>query len=141
MSGAVRWNWTPPLRIKATVGLRRDSNTNSALGSTGPSLLSQSLNTTGDASLTWEATSKIGVVLAYQNAQSKFNGVVVAGSPVVGSEATQVLSLGASYQYSNAISLGCSAAREKRTVDQQIAAVVPGYGVTTLTCSGQIKFR
>lgn len=147
MNGSARWNWTPSGRLKVSAGLRRDSSGNTALvpgeasSAATPSLLSQSINTSADLSVTWELTSKISLVSGMQQAENSYSALSVAGKPTAGTATSRLYSLGARYKVTRTIDLGCSASREERTADSAIVTVIPGYTANTLTCMGQIAFQ
>lgn len=145
-NGALRWIWTPAGRVKLALGLRRDSSSNTALvpgeaSVAAPSLLSQSLNTSADLNVTWEATSKISVVSGLQQAENRYDTLLVNNQSTAGTATTRLYSLGLRYKFSRGVDLGCSAAREERTVASSISPVVTGYNTSTLTCMGQLAFQ
>ena len=145
-NGALRWTWTPPGKVKLAAGLRRDSSANTAVvpgESTvaAPGVLSQSLNTSADLNVTWDATAKISVLSGLQQAENRYDSLTVNNLPTAGSATTRLYSLGLRYKFTRGVDLGCSAAREERTVASAISTVVTGYNTTTLTCMGQVSFQ
>lgn len=146
-NGLARWTWAPSGHVKVAAGLRRDSSGNTALSPgesssvTSISLVSPSINTSADLSVTWEATSKISVNSGMQQAENRYSSLNVAGTPRAGTATTRLYTLGAQFRATRNINLGCNVSHEERTSDTAIGTVMNGYHVNTLMCMGQLAFQ
>jgi len=143
-NGSLRWTWTPSGHLKVITGLRRDTNSDSAMlgrETTTTNLQGKTLNTGAGLSVLWNLSSKIDAIARANYVQRRFGDALFDNVLVSGADQTRSLSLGGKYVPLSAVELECSAAHETKTSNVQNPAVSRPYTATTLGCSGKLMLR
>lgn len=147
LSAEARVNWRVTGKTRLTGRLVHDAGQEASfLNSSGTSPISQDYSRTSttlfvgaDHALSAKIQLNAGLGLVRRNLTDSFYSV--AGVPAEGNDLTTTLSLGARWQPTRAIQLGCDASYERRTTST--GAVVTGrfvsepYANNTLSCFGQ----
>jgi hypothetical protein len=150
VNGALNWTWHPPSHFIVNVGLARDSNSTTGIGSVvnANDLTGRSINNSGHITLNYELSAKIGVVATALYASRHYGNSVLPiignGTQVVslnGTNRTASFSLAAHYKPTRTTDLSCSAAREVRRTDAQLQFFTPAYTDTLLSCTAGIQFN
>jgi hypothetical protein len=146
-TGALSWTWTPTGKLRFITEISRDSgseiNQFSSLGS--------AINVIGDNSRLsnqlllqgfYEATAKILLNATVRYTDRDLVNTLTLGSggtvTAAGSDQTTALQIGARYDVTRTIRVGCSVGHESRTAD---SAVSYDYSANTASCYAQILLR
>jgi hypothetical protein len=151
VNGSLNWNWTPPSHISVSLGLSRNSDSDTAVTGTlvNNNLAGRSINNVGHILVTYAFSAKTSLVANAQYTQRRYsNDVLPVTNPdgtvttinIDGTNRTAQFGLAAHFQPTRTADLSCSVQREIRRSDAQIATITPSYTDNTVLCSAAIKF-
>jgi hypothetical protein len=151
-SGLLNYDWKLTGKTSMRFALSHDSNAGSADIDYG--LYSDQSNdtqrrTTAQASVRWDATSKIMVYSSLSHSRRKIDDaffLTLEGQPpspqfASGKDRTTTATLGAKYQFSRGLGFACSVSHEKRSVSGDTSGVSYPYDFTTGSCNVQFVLR
>ena len=150
VSGNLYWNWTPPSHFGVNLGVSRSTDGGAAAGNVS-TLNDPSVNTTASLGVTYVLTAKVNLVANEQYVVRKYASATVVNNGgfsfgdsniISGSDRSQRVSLGARYQASRTINLGCSFAHEVRRGSAVLAQILASNYVDNLAqCTASIDLN
>lgn len=147
-TSSANWKWQPTGHLLLQLGYTRDNDTgaNDTTVFIFPAVDTDArLRSTWNGSMTFLATGKVRLT-----AQGSYSNRVLAGTQTVfgnttefrGSDRLYTASVSAQWQASRAVSLSCTAARERRaTAGDPPPGITYAYGAVVLSCSGQFALN
>ena len=150
-TGALTWRWQPTGKLRLVNMLQRESGVDSYLltQSLGNALFSREpadnsrLSTTLSSRVNYEVSAKINATASLRHTQRNLrqpdtrNGAPV-GTIATGSDRTMALALGATWQPTRSVQVGCDVSREQRSSS---FVFTQAYSVNTLGCSVQLVLQ
>jgi hypothetical protein len=154
INGGVNWHWAPPSHFVVTLGLTRDSNTDSgtaaSIVNTNNSVSGRSLNTIAHLDVDYALTAKVGIDLLTQYIHRKYSDALVATGvdesgvtqydSVTGATNTSRVTLSAHYAPTRTTALSCGFSREIHSSGQAVHGLSAPYTDNTVLCSASIHF-
>ncbi|WP_157271258.1 outer membrane beta-barrel protein [Azohydromonas aeria] len=123
LTGRLRWRWEPTGKLLLTTTLVRDADdTERFVEANGTDNASAGSRITNSLILDglWKATAKISVNASFRYSDRKLV-VPIQGIEEQGSDTTRRAALGATWNATNSLSLGCNVARETRSQSGDIS--------------------